>query len=75
MQFRVFAVLDKPKNFYYFNCDENGEPYLDSVQEKDDFEKCMNGTYNVKDLGVKGISELDEEWLKEMNEKIWLRRN
>jgi len=75
MQFRVFAVLDKPNHFYYFSCDEEGEPYLDSVQERDDFGSCMNGTYNVKDLGVKKMRDIDEEWLQDMNEKIWLRRN
>ena len=75
MQFRVFAVLDKPSHFYYFNCDEEGEPFLEQMQEREDFEKCMNGTYNVKDLGIKKMRDMDEEWLQDMNEKIWLRRN
>ena len=71
MQFRVFAALDKPKSFYYFNCDEDGEPYLDSVQEKDDFEKCRNNIYDVKDLGVKKLSEMDDEWLENINKELW----
>ena len=75
MQFRVFAVLDKPSHFYYFNCDEEGEPFLEQMQEREDFEKCMNGTYNVKDLGIKKVGDMNEEWLQDMNEKIWLRRN
>ena len=53
MQFRVFAALDKPKHFYYFNCDEEGEPYLDSVQEKDDFEKLHSEVFTIADKEYK----------------------